>query len=193
MAAKGIQMGLVLVLVAVLCHEAMAQSSCISVLMGMTPCLNFVSGNSSTPSSSCCSQLSNVVQSQPRCLCYLLNGTAASYGYNINQTLALSLPGACNVKTPPVSQCNSASGPSAPAPTSETTPGSSPADSTPSDSSDKTPSTPSASNTPLPGAGSKASPSTKTASSAGNTIGSSLILTVLLLFITSYASTTTRF
>ncbi|KAL6978551.1 Non-specific lipid transfer protein GPI-anchored 5 [Sarracenia purpurea var. burkii] len=106
MAPKVIEMGLVLVLVAMLWNGASAQSGCTTALVGLAPCLNFVTGNSSTPSSSCCSQLSSVVQSQPRCLCSLLNGGSASLGVTVNQTLALALPGACNVKTPPVSQCN---------------------------------------------------------------------------------------
>lgn len=99
-------MVLVLFSVLVLWNGAAAQSGCTRALMSISPCLNYVNGNSSTPSSSCCSQLSNIVQSQPRCLCSLLNGSGASLGVTVNQTLALALPGACNVQTPPVSQCN---------------------------------------------------------------------------------------
>lgn len=106
MASKGIQMGLVLVLVVMLWRGARAQSGCTSALLGLSPCLNFVTGNSSTPSSSCCSTLSNIVQSQPQCLCSLVNGGATNLGIAINQTLALTLPGACKVQTPPLSQCN---------------------------------------------------------------------------------------
>ncbi|PKI56539.1 hypothetical protein CRG98_023065 [Punica granatum] len=85
-------------------HGASAQSGCTSSLLGLTPCLSYVSGNSSTPSSTCCSRLAGIVQSQPQCLCLLFNGRASSSSYNINQTLALALPGACNVQTPPVSR-----------------------------------------------------------------------------------------
>ncbi|GAV77938.1 LTP_2 domain-containing protein [Cephalotus follicularis] len=108
MAREGTERGLALVLLVVtmLCHGAMAQSSCTRVLVGLAPCLNYITGTSSTPSSSCCSQLGNVVQSQPQCLCAALNGGGTSFGITINQTLALSLPGACNVQTPPISQCN---------------------------------------------------------------------------------------
>lgn len=96
--------GLVLVM---LCGVAMAQSDCTTTLVSLSPCLNYVTGNSATPSSSCCSQLANVVQSQPECLCaFTGNGDGAPAGLNINQTLALALPGACKVKTPPVSRCN---------------------------------------------------------------------------------------
>ncbi|KAK2973731.1 hypothetical protein RJ640_019731 [Escallonia rubra] len=150
MAFKGIEMSLVLVFVVMLWGGATAQSGCSSAIMGLSPCLNFITGNSSTPSSSCCSQLSSVVQSQPSCLCSVLNGGGASIGVAINQTLALALPGACNVQTPSLSQCNAANGPVP----SAATPASSPMDS-PSDSS----------NVPS-GAGSKTVPSTNGSSSA---------------------------
>ncbi|XP_010024243.2 non-specific lipid transfer protein GPI-anchored 19 isoform X1 [Eucalyptus grandis] len=115
MASKGDNTGLnrvmaLVVVLAALCARATAQSGCTSVLMSLAPCLSFVTGSSSTPSSSCCSQLASVVQSQPRCLCMVLNGGASSLGVTLNQTLALALPGACNVQTPPISKCNAASG-----------------------------------------------------------------------------------
>ncbi|KAJ9189256.1 hypothetical protein P3X46_000571 [Hevea brasiliensis] len=109
MASKGLDKCVPLVLLMMLCHGATAQSGCTSALVGLVPCLNYVTGNSSIPSSSCCSQLSSVVQSQPQCLCALLNGGGSSLGITINQTQAVSLPGACNVQTPPVSQCNGGS------------------------------------------------------------------------------------
>nr|GMC86560.1 non-specific lipid-transfer protein-like protein At2g13820 [Ipomoea batatas]GMD68994.1 non-specific lipid-transfer protein-like protein At2g13820 [Ipomoea batatas] len=90
-------------------NGATAQSNgCMSALVGLTQCLTYVTGNSSAPSSSCCSQLSGVVQSNPQCLCLLLNGGGSNLGVNINQSLALALPAACKVQTPPVSQCNAA-------------------------------------------------------------------------------------
>ncbi|KAI3441979.1 AAI domain-containing protein, partial [Psidium guajava] len=119
-ASKGDEMGpgqvmALAVTMAALCAGAVAQSGCTSVLIGLAPCLSFVTGSSSTPSSSCCSQLASVVQSQPRCLCMVLNGGASSsLGVTLNQTLALALPGACNVQTPPVSRCNAGSPQSSP-------------------------------------------------------------------------------
>ncbi|XP_056176641.1 non-specific lipid transfer protein GPI-anchored 26-like isoform X1 [Syzygium oleosum] len=119
MALKGDKMGpglvmALVVILAVLCAGAAAQSGCTSVLIGLAPCLSFVTGSSSAPSSSCCSQLASVVQSQPRCLCMVLNGGASSLGVTLNQTLALALPGACNVQTPPVSKCDAGSPESSP-------------------------------------------------------------------------------
>lgn len=83
-----------------------AQSSCTNVLISMSPCLNYITGNSTSPSQQCCRQLANVVQSSPDCLCQVLNGGGSQLGFNVNQTQALALPTACNVQTPPVSRCN---------------------------------------------------------------------------------------
>lgn len=100
-------LALALALITMCWGGSMAQSGCTSVLIGMAPCLNYVTGSSKTPSSSCCSSLASVVKSQPKCLCTALDGsTLSSLGFKIDKTLALGLPRACNVKTPPVSECN---------------------------------------------------------------------------------------
>lgn len=101
-------MGLTLTLVLVFMqwHGVRAQSGCTTALVSLSPCLNYVTGNTTTPSTSCCLQLSRVVASQPRCLCSVLNGGGSSFGVSINQTQAVALPSACNVQTPPVSRCN---------------------------------------------------------------------------------------
>ncbi|KAF5193964.1 Bifunctional inhibitor/lipid-transfer protein/seed storage 2S albumin superfamily protein [Thalictrum thalictroides] len=153
---------------------ARAQSGCTTALISLSPCLTFINGNSSTPSSSCCSQLANVVRSQPRCLCAIVNGGGASLGITINQTQALALPGSCNVQTPPVSRCNAATSPTAPP---EDSPADSPADG------------PSANDTPL-GHGSKTMPTT------GGGMASAeipLCLGFSLLLIASGVSTLTSF
>ncbi|XP_015086791.1 non-specific lipid-transfer protein-like protein At5g64080 isoform X2 [Solanum pennellii] len=84
---------------------AMAQSDCTSTLITMASCLSFVTGSAKTPSASCCSALSGVLQSKPRCLCVIVNGGGSSLGVQINQTQALALPSSCNLQTPPVSKC----------------------------------------------------------------------------------------
>ncbi|TVU41672.1 hypothetical protein EJB05_15212, partial [Eragrostis curvula] len=100
--------------------------SCMTEMVSLAPCLGYMSGNASKPSSSCCSSLSAVVASNPRCLCMVLGGAASSLGVTINNTLALQLPAACDVKTPPPSQCKSVgvpvSSPATPATPSTTTP-----------------------------------------------------------------------
>ncbi|PIA31719.1 hypothetical protein AQUCO_04900185v1 [Aquilegia coerulea] len=150
---------------------AAAQSSCTNTIISMSPCLNYITGNSSSPSTSCCSQLSSVVRSQPQCLCQVLNGGGSSLGLNINQTQALQLPNICNVQTPPLSQCNAAA-PSADAPAGAS-------DSPPS--SDSPP-------TSVPGNGSKTVPSTDVDSSNGSSTKFSSTTLFLVLFIASYVS-----
>ncbi|XP_060181891.1 non-specific lipid transfer protein GPI-anchored 5-like [Lycium barbarum] len=145
-----------------------AQSGCTTVLVSLFPCLNYVTGNTTTPSSSCCSQLSRVVTSQPRCLGSVLNGGGFSFGASINQTLAVALPNACNVQTPPVSRCNAgANGPAA-----------SPADSPPADSSKESPYIPSG---------------TESKTTGGNTFDGSIVelplhLTANFIFIAAFTA-----
>ncbi|KAK1426372.1 hypothetical protein QVD17_15043 [Tagetes erecta] len=134
---------ILVITMAALYGGSMAQSSgCTSVLISMSPCLNYISGNTSTPSSGCCTQLASVVRSQPQCLCQVLNGGGSSLGLNINQTQALELPKACNVQTPPTSQCDAATPTNSPSGT--TTPSSSPG--SPSDTGTQTNTVPSTDN-----------------------------------------------
>ncbi|XP_027361687.1 non-specific lipid-transfer protein-like protein At2g13820 isoform X2 [Abrus precatorius] len=159
------EMGLVLIVMAMLSAGAAAQSSCTNVLVSMSPCLNYITGNSSTPSSGCCSQLASVVRSQPQCLCQVLSGGGSSLGMNINQTQALALPGACKVQTPPISQCNNAVSPAKPpAGTAAESPNSVPS-----------------------GTGSKTLPTTDNGSSSGNSV--KLSVPLLLILAATYAST----
>ncbi|KAI3980939.1 hypothetical protein MKX01_025504 [Papaver californicum] len=124
MALKGIQVCSVAVFAALLFAVAVnAQSDCTNVIISLSPCLNYLTGNSSTPSSDCCSQLSTVVRSKPECLCQVLSGDSSLAALNINKTQALELPKACNVQTPSISKCNSAGSPSG-SPDSPTTPAS---------------------------------------------------------------------
>ncbi|KAE8797688.1 Non-specific lipid-transfer protein-like protein [Hordeum vulgare] len=92
---------------ALLVASASAQSGCTTALVGLYPCMNYISGSDTAPTKSCCSQLGSVVQSQPQCLCSALGGDSSSLGgVTINKTRALELPMACNVQTPPASRCN---------------------------------------------------------------------------------------
>ncbi|XP_019421682.1 PREDICTED: non-specific lipid transfer protein GPI-anchored 2-like isoform X4 [Lupinus angustifolius] len=154
------RMGLVLVALAMLLKGGAGQSSCVTTLISLSPCLNYISGNSSTPSSGCCSQLASVVRSSPQCLCQVLNGGGSSLGININQTQALALPGACNVQTPPTSQCNVVD--------------------TPAESPNSIPS----------GTGSKTVPTTQNGSSNGNSIKLSIPLFLILAATYASAFTT---
>ncbi|CAN8258445.1 unnamed protein product [Cochlearia groenlandica] len=107
------KMGLVLLTIfmaTMTCTRVYAQTSCTTALISMSPCLNYITGNTTTPGQQCCRQLDNVVKTSPDCLCQVLNGGGSQLGFNVNQTQALALPRACNVQTPPVSQCNNGGG-----------------------------------------------------------------------------------
>ncbi|KAK2647052.1 hypothetical protein Ddye_022247 [Dipteronia dyeriana] len=162
MAKRAMATGLVLVLVTMFLAGATAQtSSCTNVLISLSPCLNYIQGNSTTPSSQCCSQLATVVRSSPQCLCEVMNGGGSSLGIDVNQTQAMALPAACNVQTPPISGCNAVS---------------------PSDSPAESPDSPS-------GGGSKTVPSEEGGpSSDGSSIKTSFSLLVFLLSAASYIS-----
>ncbi|KAJ6813477.1 non-specific lipid-transfer protein-like protein [Iris pallida] len=118
--------------------------NCMPAITSLAPCLGFITGNSSTPSSSCCPR--SPASSNQAQFCTVLNG-APQLPFVVNQTQALALPGACNIQTPPLSQCNAASGSAAPAPapTSTETPS---ATTAPSPSTSTTPSVPSGTTTP---------------------------------------------
>ncbi|KAJ7972771.1 Non-specific lipid-transfer protein-like protein [Quillaja saponaria] len=121
MASRRIHMVLILFIVGaylgVSVTMAQSSSTCTSVIISLSPCLNYITENTSTPSSGCCTQLATVIGSQPHCLCEVLNGGGSSLGLNINQTRALTLPPACKLQTPPISISSS--------PTNSTPPGTS--------------------------------------------------------------------
>ncbi|CAL9767475.1 unnamed protein product [Musa acuminata subsp. burmannicoides] len=148
---------------------AWAQSGCTTAIISLAPCLSYISGNSSMPSSSCCSQLASVVKSQPACLCSVLNGGASSFGITVNQTRALAMPASCKVQTPPVSECNSVAGGPAKSPTSSPA-----APATPANPAPATPSSPRAEG------GSKATPATASYGTS-YTPTRSLMLSILFL------------
>jgi hypothetical protein len=105
-------------IVSLLLAAASAQSGdsdCTSALVSLSPCMDYISGNGTeAPSSSCCSQLRTVVQTKPQCLCSALGSDSSSSlgGVTVDRERALGLPKACNVQTPPVSECSKGKRPS---------------------------------------------------------------------------------
>ncbi|RWW26765.1 hypothetical protein GW17_00008838 [Ensete ventricosum] len=103
---KAFEAGVALAVMATMLSAlASAQSGCTAAIVSLAPCLSYIAGNTSTASSSCCSQLASVVRSQPACLCLVVNVGAFSFGVTVNRTRALAMPAACKVQTPPISNC----------------------------------------------------------------------------------------
>ncbi|PIN14472.1 hypothetical protein CDL12_12900 [Handroanthus impetiginosus] len=175
-------MGLLLVLAVMLFRQARAQSKCSSSVLSLSSCISYVTGNSSTPPLSCCASLSNVVQSQPRCICPLLNSNGAGFslGVVLNRTLALALPAACNIRTPSVSQCNAVA--NGPAPSALSPPTGAATEPSESPTSTIAPENP-------PGTGSKTVPTTSGSTSDGT---SSIYLVVATLLIGVWIDSTSH-
>ncbi|KAG1333995.1 putative Non-specific lipid-transfer protein-like protein [Cocos nucifera] len=99
---------LLVIAMVVLCSNCLAHADCMDVVISLSPCLDYIMNNrtSQPPSSECCLQLMTVVQSQPLCLCTILDGEVeAKLGIPIDKNRSLALPAACGVQTPPVSEC----------------------------------------------------------------------------------------
>jgi len=108
-AARGL--ALALVATGVLAWHCAAQaapsgSGCMPELVSLNPCMDYMSGNATTPDGPCCSAVSGMLRSSPTCLCMVVGGTAASLGVAVDGDRALRLPAACKVQAPPASQCN---------------------------------------------------------------------------------------
>ncbi|KAL0375978.1 UNVERIFIED_CONTAM: Non-specific lipid-transfer protein-like protein [Sesamum calycinum] len=72
----------------------------------MADCLSFVTAGSTTkkPEGTCCSGLKTVLKTDAECLCEGFKNSA-QLGVTLNVTKALTLPSACHVSAPSVSNC----------------------------------------------------------------------------------------
>ncbi|KAL6638028.1 hypothetical protein ACP70R_025600 [Stipagrostis hirtigluma subsp. patula] len=155
-AVRGLCLAMAAALMACRCAAQPTGSGCLPELVRLSPCMDYMSGNATTPDAPCCSALSALLRSSPACLCTVLGGTAASLGVAIDGARAPQLPAACKVQAPPASQCN-AVGVGAPVP--------SPA---PGATNSGAPGTPSDAGVTPAGAGSKATPTSTTQYSDGH-------------------------
>ncbi|KAG5229271.1 non-specific lipid-transfer protein [Salix suchowensis] len=91
---------------------------CTNLIYSMADCLTFVSNDSTStkPEGECCAALKTVLSTKAGCLCEAFK-SSAQLGLGLNVTRALSLPSACKIHAPSVSNCGFAISPSgAPAP-----------------------------------------------------------------------------
>ncbi|KAJ8449004.1 hypothetical protein Cgig2_004059 [Carnegiea gigantea] len=172
--------------------QSTQQSGCTSQLVGLAPCLGYITGLVTVPSSPCCRQLDSIVQSEPQCLCQLVNsGNSSPLGVAINMNQALSLPGACNLQTPDVSLCKLLNQPTGSGNTggdtaSSGSPSTSPTDDGSTPDSSQTPEVPQTTPSTIAGIPSSTGfKSTTGSTSSGNITKYSVHLTLFLLFIAS--------
>ncbi|KAH7661503.1 Plant non-specific lipid-transfer protein/Par allergen protein [Dioscorea alata] len=103
--AMQLKVKLAMVIVCMLCYQSLGQLSCMPFVTSLSSCMSYIMGNATAPTPLCCSNLADVIQTQARCLCTVLNSGAAQLGIPVNQTQALTLPGVCSVTVPALSQC----------------------------------------------------------------------------------------
>jgi len=93
-----------LLLATVIVGTAMGDSSsndkdeCAQQLVGLATCLPYVGGQAQAPATDCCSGLKQVLKNNKKCLCVIIRdrNDPDLGGLQINVTLALNLPTACN-------------------------------------------------------------------------------------------------
>ncbi|XP_028055149.1 protein YLS3-like, partial [Camellia sinensis] len=97
-------LALMLVVAAVATKEE-DEKECANQLANLVACIPFVSGAAKKPTQQCCNDTQKVKSAKPKCLCVLIKeSTDPSMGLNVNATLALQMPSACNIDAK-VSNC----------------------------------------------------------------------------------------
>lgn len=95
---------LLLLVATVIVGTSMGDSSsndkdeCAQQLAGLATCLPYVGGEAPAPATDCCSGLKQVLKNKKKCLCVIIKdrNDPDLGGLQINVTLALNLPTACN-------------------------------------------------------------------------------------------------
>ncbi|KAL4587051.1 hypothetical protein LXL04_011701 [Taraxacum kok-saghyz] len=83
---------------------------CASKLPEVMSCVAFASGKETTPQKKCCDSVTEMKESNPACLCFLIqqihNGTnPALKSMNIQESRLLQLPSACKLANASISDC----------------------------------------------------------------------------------------
>ncbi|CAM8944963.1 unnamed protein product [Rhodiola kirilowii] len=91
-------------------------ADCSELIMNMADCLTYVSSGSGVtkPEGNCCAGLKTVLRTRAECLCEGLK-SSSQMGIVLNVTKAATLPAACSLSAPSVSNCrlNAVTGPAA--------------------------------------------------------------------------------
>lgn len=103
MARKGVRVLSFVILMMAVCVSsdfAHDKAQCQDQLLGLSSCLEYVTGDVKTPTPSCCTELSKDLINNTLCLCILVRDrNEPNLGFKLNATLALRLPSFCHVKS----------------------------------------------------------------------------------------------
>ncbi|XP_027343268.1 non-specific lipid transfer protein GPI-anchored 1-like [Abrus precatorius] len=84
-------------------------TKCNIVVEKVIPCLNFATGQVAVPTKDCCEATSKIKESDPECLCYVIEqthkGNAEVKSMGIQEDRLLQLPSACNLKNASATHC----------------------------------------------------------------------------------------
>ncbi|CAL0328021.1 unnamed protein product [Lupinus luteus] len=84
-------------------------TKCGQVVEKVIPCLSFATGKAATPTKECCDAATEIKESNPQCLCYIIQqthkGSPQSKQMGIQEDKLLQLPSVCNVKNASISLC----------------------------------------------------------------------------------------
>ncbi|KAL7606915.1 non-specific lipid transfer protein GPI-anchored 1 [Lactuca sativa] len=116
MAMRNYCLSLFTVVCIVICGSGIGGSAqsladqCASKLPEVMTCVAFASGKESTPQKKCCDSVTEMKESNPACLCFLIqqihNGTnPALKSMNIQEARLLQLPSACKIAGASISDC----------------------------------------------------------------------------------------
>lgn len=101
------------VLVMLVCGAAGADETvadrCNDKFQKVAMCLTYATGKAATPTKECCESVKGIKESQPECLCYVIeqakNGSDEIKKMGIQVAKLLQLPSACNLKNASASNC----------------------------------------------------------------------------------------
>jgi len=111
----GMGMGLGLLVVMMACGSASGAddlaTKCSAVIQKVIPCLDFAKGKEETPKKQCCDAATSIKESNPECLCYIIEethkGSPQVKSLGIQEAKLLQLPSVCNVKNASITNCPS--------------------------------------------------------------------------------------
>ncbi|EOA27912.1 hypothetical protein CARUB_v10024085mg [Capsella rubella] len=85
--------------------KAKDKEECTEQLVGMATCLPYVQGQAKSPTPDCCSGLKQVLNSNKKCLCVIIQDrNDPDLGLQVNVSLALALPSVCHA-TADITKC----------------------------------------------------------------------------------------
>ncbi|KAK2969309.1 hypothetical protein RJ640_030850 [Escallonia rubra] len=111
--AEKMRVQLLVVLLVVVCGGVGAATlgeSCSKVFEKVTTCLTFATGKAATPTKDCCSSVTEIRESDPACLCYIIqqihNGSNPQIkSLGIQEARLVQLPSACKLANASLSDC----------------------------------------------------------------------------------------